>query len=105
MAVSGGADEHRDVVDDAVPLLEHRALALRPAVPPVVERIDGVAGCRELLPDVAVAPGVLAEAVGDHQGRSWVVLREPRLPIDLGAGGAGNRLLQVLHGQCSAPAG
>ena len=67
-----------------------------PAMPVMVQRVNGVAGTRESLPDMDVPAAVFGQAVGDHDHTERRG-RKPRLPIDFAARSPGERAVIVLN--------
>src|SRR5438093_11350657 len=74
---AGEAHEGVDVGDGMVHAVDEASLPRGPAVAAVVEGVGGEAGCIEAGGDVAVAPGMLADAVRDDDHGPGTALREP----------------------------
>ena len=55
------------------------ARPFRPAMPPVIQRRDGVPALDHRLGDVRVANAVLADAVGYHHHGARIAIRQPPL--------------------------
>src|SRR5438105_13884332 len=62
----------------------------------VVERVGGEARRGEPGGDVAIAPGVLTDAMSDDHHGTRLSRGQPRLPVDLGTVCAGEETVRVL---------
>src|SRR5205807_5397650 len=96
MAAGDEAHEGVDVGDGAVHAVDEGPRPRGAPVAAVVEDVGGEAGRGQPPGDMAVAPGVLADAVRDDHHSPGGARWQPRLPVDLGPRGPLQEALDVL---------